>query len=436
MRSRAVATVAGAVLWMMPGSSSGWAPERAQDVVVVEAVLLPDLHGRPLSSLRLLACREGRCGPIPMQVDERDLDGRWVLDAGPEAGADDPPATLDGNDTLLFMAADSGERIHPKQLPQSANALELAVYDPIDGRVEWVYLLADAASLPASEISYVRYDPRSDRIHGTGGGGAGGSVAMGFAVGVPAYLSFADGDNFLDRLKVRASARLIFGLLRFSRSEADLSTEVAGWRSGPIRVIRSQRQRIRLGWGIRSPTFGSYTYFYRAAADLPVTVHLNRPATYWVSDVRIEAVLDFHSLAGWQVIIPGRAEVVIAGTGMDAAKQAINESSATWFALRGPTRTLVQSMRVSPSLMSTQRRLVYREGVESIQPPESVPGELPGIGFRLMEWEQVAAGRHDLAAQSWAIDNAVDVEAFMAAQQQPLAVRVRPLVPYGGGPAD
>jgi len=396
-----------------------------EDAIVVEASALVTLHGASLSALRLLACHERGCSPIPMQVDERDRDGRWVLDEGPRARLDDPPATLDDNDQLLWMASDCGARAAPGQLPAHQSGVELIVYDAIHGTVAFAYLLADAAASAPSVETYVHYDPQYDRIEGRH---IGAVVAMGFVDGVPGYLSLGGSPNLLDRLKVRASARLIFGLLRFSRSEADLSTELAGWHSGPIRVIRGQNQRIRLGWGIRSPTFGSYTYFYRNAADLPVSMHLNYPATYWVSDVRIEAVLDFHNLDGWQVIVPSLPEPFTVGGSMTDSKRAVGSSDSSWFALRGPAQTLVQSLAVSPSLASTDRRLVYREGPESVLPPESVPGETPGIGFRLERWEGVGPGMHHLAARSWALPNDVDVAAFIAAQESPLAVRVLPIL--------
>jgi len=418
MRAYEVVTIAALSLAGRPSAALSWAAVRADEAVVIAAEQVPVLDGRAITSLGVIACEDDDCGPIPMQVDERAADGRWVLDEGPEASADSPPGVLDGGDTILVMAADAGSPARPDRLPSYQAMVEVMIHDESDGTVGWVYLIATDGLAPRSPRSYVRYDAGADRIHG-------GGVSMGFAGGVPAFLAIDDGPNLLDRLKVRASARLLFGLLRFSRSEDDLSTELAGWHGGPIRIIRSQRQRVRLGWGIRSPTFGSYTYFTRSAADLPVALRLNFRATYFVSDVDITAVLDFRGLAGWTVVVPGGDAALVVGGGMDPMKHQLNERQADWVALRGPRLTLLQRLQVGPSLASVRRRLVYRENPDPVDRPESYPGEEPGVGYRLDQWGEVGSGHHDFAAHSYAVPNQTDVAAFIAAREQPLRVYIQ-----------
>src|SRR5262249_28857787 len=159
------------------------------------------------------------------------------------------------NDLLVFMASDAGERAKPGQFPGHKPTAEVRIYDPIAATTRWAYLLWYPSGAPRSPVSYVQYDPSADRVTGT-------RVSLGFNRGLPNYLAIRDRStsedtNLLDRLKVRASATFLWGLLRFSRNEDDLTTQFVGWHQGPIRVIRSQRQWIRLGWGIHSPTFGS-----------------------------------------------------------------------------------------------------------------------------------------------------------------------------------
>jgi len=398
---------------------------RFGDVVQIAGSDLPGLDGIPTERLAVLACDARACHPIPFQVDERDGGGQWVLDGGALASTDDPPGALDDNDALLFMAADAGERVARARLPAAPHVYEARVQDPLSDTARWAYVLAGKAALAANTGTYATYDPATDRSRGA-------RVSLGFADGVPQYLSVDDGPNLLDRLKIRASATVLFGLLRFARSEADLRTEVLGWRAGPIRVRRVQRQWVRLGWGIRSPAFVSHTLMCRDFAELPVSLRLNFPATFFFHDIRVRAVLDFRQLHGWQVLTEGLPQPLTVDGRMTAAKRALNRETGNWFALRGPDITLLQVFESSESLHAVRRRLVYREDADGVDPPEAVRGEHPGVGYQLDQWQRVGAGRHQLTAISYALPADLDVREFVRTRQAPLAVSVQDLPPREG----
>lgn len=392
---------------------------RAGEVVSLPGDQFAAFAGCPIARLALLACTPS-CQPIPFQVDERDADGRWVIEHGPLSTLDDPPGVLDGNDLLLFMTADAGVRAHAADLPLASHAQEILLHDPVTGATQWAYLVAFPDDAPRSPATSVHYDAATDRVSGD-------RVTLGFVAGMPGYLAIGDGPNVLDRLKVRASATFLFGLIHFTRSEEDLRTQFMGWHEGPIRVIRAQRQWVRLGWGIRSPTFGSYTYFYRDSAQLPVGLRLNFPPTYFFGNIVIRVVLDFRDLRGWSVLVPSRPESLPIDGTMSTQKIGLAHLSDTWFALRGPQITLVQTMDVSPSLATVRRRMLYHEGLQSSDPPEAVAGEMPGIGWQFDEWEHVGAGAHQLSATSYALPADVDVREFMRLRATPLEVTVHPL---------
>ncbi|MFI5395063.1 MAG: hypothetical protein ACHQ9S_05975 [Candidatus Binatia bacterium] len=397
---------------------------RLGEVVRIAGADIGMLRGYRIDQLTLVSCVRAACRAIPFQIDERDAMGNWVLDQGPEVNAGQASGVLDHKALLLFMAADAGDQVRRADLPGSP-AAEIAVHDPLLSTTCWAYLVAFPHVAPRSEVSYVRYDPANDRVGGR-------RVSLGFNNGVPDHLAVTgaggdtpDGPNLLDRLKVRATATFLWGLIRFSRDESDLRTEFVAWRQGPIRVIRRQRQWVRIGWGIRSPTFGSYTYFYRDFAELPVSLRLNFPPHYFFGGITVRAVLDFRDLRGWSVLTPSLpAPITIDGT-MTKEKAAVNDSADSWFALRGAQITLVQTMDVSPSLATVRRRLLYRESAKP-SPPEAVPGEEPGVGFNLDRWEQVGAGLHQLESVSYALPPEVDARAFMAARSTPLQVTVQP----------
>lgn len=406
---------------------------RFADVVSIAGGELALFDGYAVDRLALLACADaaGRetCEPVPFQIDEVDGEGRWVLDQGPQPNADGPADVLGTSSRLLFMASDAGDRTGRANLPPETVATEICVRDPLTGSEHWAYLVAYSDRAPRSARSYVAYDPATDRVRGQ-------RVTLGFRHGVPGYLAvdgtdgLADGTaatSLLDRFKVRATATFLWGLIRVTRNEDDVTSEFVAWRRGPIRVIRRQRQWVRIGWGIRSPTFGSYTYFYRDFAELPVGLYLNFPPTYFFGDITIRAFLDFRDLRSWSVLLPDVAEPITVDGVMTAQKEGLNQLPASWFALRSPHVTLVQMLDVGPSLASIRRTLVYHETSTQRDPPEEVPGELPAIGYRLDRWEHVNAGAHQLASTSYALPPDLDVRQFMAARGAPLEVTVRPM---------
>jgi len=408
---------------MMATPVSAFRASRFGDVVTVEGAKLERLHGYPIARLAVLTCRPAACAPIAFQIDERDPNGRWVLDQGPQPNHDEPAGEFDASDLLLFMASDTGHQANARQMPRDMLVVEeIAVTDPSDGSTQWAYVAAFAHAAPRSTRTYVAYDPSADRIRGA-------RVALGFNGGIPDYLAVAnqngaDAANLLDRFKVRAGATFLFGLVRFSRDESDLTTEFVAWRAGPIRVIRSQRQWVRLGWGIRSPTFGSYTYFYRDFAELPVGLRLNFPPTYFFGDIIIRVVVDFRDLTGWRLVVPSRAEPIPIDGTMTPEKALLNDLSDTWFALIGPEIALVQSMDLGPTLSSVRHRLLFEEDRSRSDPPEAVPGTQPGIGYRLDRWEAVGAGAHVLAAASYALPQALDARVFMESRSRSLVTAV------------
>ena len=211
--------------------------------VEISAADVPALLGRAPDSLAALRCESSGCIPIPLQVDERDATGAWVLSQGALPSADEV-AELDDNDVLLMMLDDAGPRAAAAARAAGA-VVEVEIADPLGFAPRFAYLGA-ALSRSESPQGYVGYDPELDRLNGR--------VSLGFASGVPQFLALRpDGENILDRLKIRATATFLWGLIGVTRTEQDLLPDAVTWKSGPVRVIRRQPLEIRMRFGIRSP---------------------------------------------------------------------------------------------------------------------------------------------------------------------------------------
>jgi hypothetical protein len=253
---------------------------------------------------------------------------------------------------------------------------------------------------------------------------------VGFRGPTPQFIALRSdgslGPNLLDRLKVRAYARFL-GLIPLWRNEDDLQTQFVAWRAGAIRVVRRQRQWVRLGWGLRTPVFRNDAFVYRDFSELPVRLRLNFPPTYFFSAIQIDGVLDFRGLDGWKLIAPGFDAPAGIGGLDDATKDALNRLPGDWFALAGDGALLVQTLSVSPSLSTVARHLVYRED-EGGQGPESVQGENPAVGVRLTRWEDVPGGEHSFTSTSFTLPAGYNVERFLSFQRANLTIDARPLV--------
>ncbi len=92
---------------------------------------------------------------------QADIDVETYTDPGTYVGADSDPL-FDDDDELVFMAADAGERVaYARDLPAglvAGSGLEVAVTDPIDGGVGYVYLFETDGTLdPSAGASYGTY---------------------------------------------------------------------------------------------------------------------------------------------------------------------------------------------------------------------------------------------------------------------------------------
>lgn len=379
------------------------------------------LLGKRAADVAVVSCG-ARCTRIPWQLDERDEHGRIVLDQGPHPNPDSEPGRIDANDEILFLWRDMGEAVTGGFLRQTGARCVVEATAVLPGQAaRRAYLVSPPAPFPPPDTaSYLHYDAENDVVRGT-------RVALGFSGALPVSLRLVGDDgigpDLLDRLKVRASARFL-GLIPVGRDEGDLESRFLGWKAGPIRVVRRHRQWVRLGFGLRTPVFGSDTAVYPDWADLPVHLRLNFPPSYFFRGIDIRARLDFHLPPDWKFLVPGAA-LWLPVTGLSAsAQEGVRRSEGSWFALTNGEVVLVNLLEVSPSLESVSRHIDYEDTGRSL-PPEETVGERPGIGYRLTGWDKVPAGHHWFASRSYALPADWDVREFVVEQERKLAVRVR-----------
>ncbi len=320
---------------------------RVYDPVVVSTALLRDVTERRTDGYRLYSARAGALVPVPFQFDQRDAAGDLVVLTGENAPGD---LVFDGNDELVFMAKDGGDRIARSPLPKgSDSALEIEITDPVDGGRAWVYLLHFAAAPPPpSRERYVRFDVGRSRVetsayslqyqpqrsYFTG-------MRMTSAAGV-------QGVEILDRMKVRVDLTfsLLLGTWSPAFTEEDFAVEIVGVKNGPVRAIRKVRQWLDLGRFFPDMPGGTvYTLYYASMFSTPSRLRLPWMALKALRDFRFVGFDDFRSTAvGMTYRDAANPQGLVFSGDNDAAVNATQDHD--WWVLSGPGGTCFHTFAI------------------------------------------------------------------------------------------
>lgn len=362
---------------------------RRYEAVELRGYRLRRLVGTPIDRLGLVAWRDGRAQPIPVQVDER-IGSRIVMTDGGAAETDDTPGVLDADDTLVFMACDAGDRA-PTGTPPAAAGREIRVEDPQSGAVAWAYLVL-ADSPPRTTRRYVRYDPSQDIV----------STAhwrIGCVDALPSFFSLAfsgiPGPNIVDGLRLRADAVLRSGVARWSITERDGRNTLEGWREGPVRVVRRSRHEVEIGLGIHLTAGILHTSFYGDHVVAPGSLKLPFSPSIFFRDITAVGGVDLQGLDGWRYLAPGvPPDGFLIDGRMDDGERSYT-GQGRWFALARPGEAVFVAITMSPELEDLlPLDLLYRDDAGLSAPPELVPGSVPFVGVQARAVERLPGGRY------------------------------------------
>ena len=261
--------------------------DRPTDPVVMTGAQLPRLLGSAPANLtayrykpaRGRRAKRGRWVALPVQVDERAVVDFGTPSGGPGVqgtvygtppiGATalqytdpntfvgpDPDPTLDGNDEVVFMAADAGRRAPARsKRPRGtlrAGATRVLLQDPQSSAKAWVYLFQKNG--PATQpADYVRYDFHllSGDYRTTYHRGAGPNPEAS-TISTKDYTAGFSDRWFFDQLGISAGGasgadildgyKFAFALGSCGRSEATFNAGEGAFvvnKDGPVRAIRS-----------------------------------------------------------------------------------------------------------------------------------------------------------------------------------------------------
>ena len=369
---------------------------RTADPVEFAGSKVEGLIGTPIANIGTFAKIGGVMTPIPFQVEEYTGDGELVLPEGPSKNSDKDPA-FDGNDHVLFMIWDAGDKAAESELPAATTVEEVELIDPIDGTKAWVYLAAFADVAPKSDTDYVRFDPQSNMIYAQ-------NYVMGFHPKAGMSIGHLEmtptgggsGKNQSDRLKIRFSA-IAGGVAKIEGNEEKFTSKVTSWIDGPVRVVRRTKNRMVLFWKIPTPSAELDNIYYANTFEFPTRVDLPFDVGTFMSKPELRVSQDGNCAVGDLMFINEKNQTPVKIDGiMSDAEKSMNMGAYKWMSIYhtggqykgGWVSRIIYDKSSTPVVPE----LYYNDDKSEADGPEDVPGHCGDVGYRLVNLEKVSKG--------------------------------------------
>jgi hypothetical protein len=331
---------------------------RDDEAVVLDGSSIPSLLGIP-PSLLVAFRHDAGWTAIPVQVDERAVVEFGTIynstssagsiltytDPGTFTGAD-PDVTLDADDEIALRAADAGVRAPAAAAPPGTLAgtgVELAITNPLNGSVAWIYLYESDGSLdPSAGVPPIGYvfnlvsgDYKTTYNTSNGPNPENSTVTTGsYAVhfsdrwtrdAMAMTAGGATGVDVLDRHK------MLFGPGDCQRSEKTFSDGEGAFivnRAGPVRALR----------GYVGANSGVTTYRIHA-------FYASEEAVFTALRVHpIPGIMDYFDYSPASAGMVYRNDLNPAGVTIDGTPDAVTAGPITWEMVTGLQGTLVSTM--------------------------------------------------------------------------------------------
>jgi hypothetical protein len=360
--------------------------ERLYDPVLVQGKWLAGVVGTPLGALRLVRYRKGRFEPIRFQLDERTLGGDWIFPYGKKNNLSESNGLLDGQDVLLFMARDAGERATQDASPQGASSLaEIGLEDPVDGNMAWVYLAVyeDQPPSPSPLPDYVRYNYETEEVttdfNYTKFMITEDGLHTGFSdIGAILPPAGGTGENRLDRMKTRIRIRFFFNLVPLSFNEETLGQDVVAYIRGPVRVIRRLEQFFKLPFSLRGMTSFTDLHVYENIVVVPIEIHVPKGVDKVISYSKVWFGADFApNVVGSFFRNSENLEPLIIDGRMSEAERQFSSEQDKWRVFYGPTGAmLIRGLFPREYAGLAEIRQRYVDDLSVAHPPERYEGSI------------------------------------------------------------
>ena len=373
---------------------------RTEDPVVIKASQLADMKDADIANLALAAVAGDALKPIPFQVDERAKDGKFVYDKGPKADPSKGDKKYNGEDELVFMAWDTGDKAKPDAKPpcEAKRAAEIEVSDAKGGKA-WVYLFECAANPPRSDKDYVRHEEEADRDW---------VRTDRYAFSEKRGTSFFDrlclrgddgkvGPNMVDRIKGRSHMELKVIGSNIDVPESGLKGSLQAWIDGPVRVVHLMTAYIELA--VIKVNLGGqaenlfYSNYFVTPIQFNTPINLGSVLSKFTMRYAIDWRKEFEGTKYYDAV--NTKGVVLDGKMDEDEKKLDYNTQHDWYALAGPHGNFVVHTTMQEELRKIFKpKLYYMDDLTALDPPEDDPGQrCPG--FLLDATGDIPAGKYN-----------------------------------------
>jgi len=366
-------------------------------LAVVSAEKLPSLLDKPIRQIILLHYRDQQLSPIVSQIDQRDAEGRFLLDDEPLP--DNQTRLLGPHDEIVFRLADYAARRPPASATTKQMALvEIEVNDPQTGQTGWIYAGLSDPVTDTTAPGRVTYKTATDSVE-TGVYKVGFSNRTPFLIDTFQWRLAANSwsPNVLDSMKIRHQGTM-FGFLSFSRTSKDYSSDLTQVKTGPLRIIRRTENRVRILWKLKTPAlYVDYvmmpdSFIMDTIVDIPFNLGL------FFSDVETLTTVDWRNdpaLPELTIRSPGTTSSLVVNGQMSDQKSQFNTINDTRLSVHNAYGSVSLKLDI-PDDFPIQPWLYLNDQADVADPPENQTGQFGNVGYRTTGWENIDTEVHHL----------------------------------------
>ena len=385
---------------------------RFPDPVQIKGEAFPALTGGVLENYRVFAAQEGKFEPIRFQIDEMTEEGDFVFPHGKQSNKKLGNGILDPRDVVLFMAKDTGDRVTETFWPErAAKGVEIELIDPVDQSRSWVYVLFfETDPPPLSPLpGYIKYDFDTEKLetkywraeYTVTNKGKHTNYYDEFAI-LPA--GGGNGENFIDRLKVRSTIKLFFGQITIRKDEKNLdSRALNAWIHGPIRVVRRLEHKVKGPMGMNLVRIISDVQYYQTMFSAPIHLYFPFKIERVVSSMHLRIGTDYAPIVKGSMYYNSNNPqgIYIDGT-MDSTHDNFNPQLDRWRVMTGEWGSFMTRSVLTPE---AEEYLDIVQGITDdetfVDPPETYPG---CIGWTWQDWRvgQLPGGHYTFYLEFYA----------------------------------
>ncbi len=376
--------------------------------------------------------------PIPFQVDEKTKKNDFVFHHGLEKNPEDRDGLFNGNDELVIMARDLGDRVVDisSAMAKASIAAEISARDPVDGGMGFAYLFyIKNAPPPLSDVDYATIDPQTSRITTL-------HYELAFSEKAPMSIGelrvheagSGDGVNYCDRFKARVHVKVAG--ISIAKNEEDFTSEMVAWIDGPVRVIRRTRSQLNLFWNIPSPSARMDNIYYYNSFAFPIEVYLPIDVGFIVKEPHFRVSGDSPRLSGQRryrnnlypegVIQDGKMSDLEKKLAADTRPIVWSSTGTTgpdgkdyggWF-----NRILVEGDNPD-----WRPRVFYIDDADHLDPPDDEPGSYGNGGYQIDGLTDITAGTYHLESTMYSVPvfEPGMAELYMRILEHPLEIELK-----------